>query len=27
VFAKYAELVGSSSKGAVCMVPGETAAF
>jgi dihydroxy-acid dehydratase len=27
VFAKYAELVGSSSKGAVCMVPGEKAAF
>ncbi|HVB95787.1 MAG TPA: dihydroxy-acid dehydratase [Nitrososphaerales archaeon] len=27
VFAKYAELVGSSSKGAVCIVPGETAAF
>jgi dihydroxy-acid dehydratase len=27
VFAKYAELVGSSSKGAVCMVSGEKAAF
>jgi dihydroxy-acid dehydratase len=27
VFAKYAELVSSSSRGAVCMVPGETAAF
>jgi dihydroxy-acid dehydratase len=27
VFAKYAELVSSSSKGAVCMVAGETSAF
>jgi len=27
VFAKYAELVTSSSRGAVCVVPGESAAF
>ena len=27
VFTKYAELVSSSSRGAVCVVPGETAAF